>query len=235
MLVPGLVLYCGREQRVAHATSLAAVALLTVAPLARFAVAGQVNWRAGALLLLGAGWGAVLGAALLPHVPIRPLRAAFVVLLVIVAWRLMAPVGPTGGLIQRGWVDSPGRLAIALVLAGLVTGTLSATLGVGGGVILVPLLAEGFGLGQHLAAGTALLVVGPSAMLGALGHTRHHYADWPLAARMAVAGAIVAGFSAHLALGAQATTLRRGLALLLALVAVRLALLGPRLQRPPHP
>lgn len=54
------------------------------------------------------------------------------------------------------------------VLLGLTAGVLSGLLGIGGGILLVPVMLYGFGLSQHEAQGTTLaLMVPPIGLLGA--------------------------------------------------------------------
>lgn len=47
----------------------------------------------------------------------------------------------------------------ALVLIGLLAGTLSGMFGIGGGIIIVPALIYGLGFSQRLATGTSLVVL----------------------------------------------------------------------------
>ena len=49
---------------------------------------------------------------------------------------------------------------------GLLAGVLSGLFGVGGGVLLVPAMVIVLGYGQHLAQGTSLLVIIPTAIAG---------------------------------------------------------------------
>ena len=57
----------------------------------------------------------------------------------------------------------------AYVLAGLITGVASGFFGIGGGIILIPILVLIFGLTQHQAQGTTLaLMVPPIGILAAL-------------------------------------------------------------------
>ena len=50
------------------------------------------------------------------------------------------------------------------LLAGAAAGIAGGLFGVGGGIILVPLLTAFFGLGQHAAHGTSLAVIGATAV-----------------------------------------------------------------------
>jgi uncharacterized membrane protein YfcA len=59
------------------------------------------------------------------------------------------------------------------VLTGLVVGTLSGLVGIGGGVVLVPVLVIGFGFSQHAAQGTSLATLVPTALVGVATHYRH--------------------------------------------------------------
>jgi uncharacterized membrane protein YfcA len=78
---------------------------------------------------------------------------------------------------------------LLMLLVGVAIGTLSGLSGIGGGVLLVPVLAIGFGIGQRVAQGTSLLAVLPTAAFGALVHHRQGDVDLGAAGRMALAGA----------------------------------------------
>jgi uncharacterized membrane protein YfcA len=57
-----------------------------------------------------------------------------------------------------------------VLLAGVLVGTLSGLLGIGGGVVLVPLLVLGFGVDVKPAVSTSLAVVLAAAVIGAAGY-----------------------------------------------------------------
>ncbi len=88
LIVPGLVLWLGARQHQAHATSVAAIVVVAAASAGRFALAGSVDWGAAAIMFLGAGLGAYLGARLLSFIPEIWLAAAFVALALISVARL---------------------------------------------------------------------------------------------------------------------------------------------------
>lgn len=57
-------------------------------------------------------------------------------------------------------------IIIITLLAGLLAGILSGLLGVGGGLILIPMMIFLLGMSQHAAQGISLLVIIPTAMAG---------------------------------------------------------------------
>ncbi len=61
-----------------------------------------------------------------------------------------------------------GAGALEIILFGLAAGVLVGLMGVGGGVVVVPLLVHLAGFRQHLAQGTSLFLLLPPIGLGAL-------------------------------------------------------------------
>jgi len=211
LLVPVLALVLRRPQHVAHATSLVAVTMAALAGSARFAVDGAVAWPGAAVLAVGAILGAWLGAALLPRMSESGLRRAFGGVVLLLALRFLV-FGGSGG---EGATDGlfrpdldPGLVLLHLG-GGLAAGVLSSVLGVGGGIIMVPLMALAFGYGQQVAEGTSLAVIVPTAATGALSHARSGYTDWRLGLRLGAAALLGSFSGATLALGLTATALAR--------------------------
>jgi uncharacterized membrane protein YfcA len=73
------------------------------------------------------------------------------------------------------------------VLLGLITGVFSGLMGIGGAIIIIPLLVLLFGLSQHAAQGTTLaLMVPPIGLLAAWVYYRQGFVDLKIAALMCV-------------------------------------------------
>ncbi len=90
---------------------------------------------------------------------------------------------------------------LSYLLLGLVAGILSGLIGVGGGVIIIPVLVFLFGLSQHQAQGTTLaLLVPPIGLLAAWEYYKEGYVD------LKIAGLICAGFFFGGLLGAKLAT-----------------------------
>jgi uncharacterized membrane protein YfcA len=218
VMVPLLVNWVALDQRTAHGTSLAILVFTATAAAAVYLLEGPVDVRLALILALGAVFGARLGAQATARMTGLTLKRAFGALLVLVALRLAFTLpGEANASVPAGW---PG---VALELAiGFVVGWLSGLLGVGGGTILVPILALGLGLPQHLAQGVSLVMVVPTALVGAWSHV--HLGNvrkgvvLPAALASIVAGVAAAHF-AHLLAG---PTLRILFALVLGVMGARM-------------
>ncbi len=222
LLVPVLVLWLGSPQHEAHATSLVAVTLAAVAGATRFAMDDAVSLPGAVALAAGALPAARLGADLLPRIPESRLRTAFGVLAVGLSVRFL--VAGAGGDAAAG-ISAPaldaGDLAIH-VAGGLVAGLVSSLMGVGGGVVLVPVLTLALGYDQHVAEGTSLAVIVPTALVGAWQHGRNGLTQWSTGLRLGLATIIGSVTGASIALGVSPDVLARGFGVLLAIVGARI-------------
>ncbi|HYX88323.1 MAG TPA: TSUP family transporter [Gaiellaceae bacterium] len=81
LVVPLLILVAGFQTRPAMATSLAAIALISLVGTVTYALHGEVKPGAAAVVGLPAALGAVAGAALQQRLPTRALSFAFAALL----------------------------------------------------------------------------------------------------------------------------------------------------------
>lgn len=94
---------------------------------------------------------------------------------------------------------------IAFMATGLVGGILSGLFGIGGGVVVIPMLVLLFGMNQHLAQGTTLaLFVPPVGVLAAWTYYREGFVD------LKVAGLLCIGFFIGGLLGAKLAALLSG-------------------------
>ena len=79
-----------------------------------------------------------------------------------------------------------------LILIGMSAGLLSGVVGVGGGIIIIPLLMLFIGLDQHQAQGTSLAVMlPPIGILAAINYHKSGFIDWKYA--MIIAAAFIVG------------------------------------------
>jgi len=81
---------------------------------------------------------------------------------------------------------------IILIIIGLLAGLLSGLVGVGGGILMIPLLIMFLGFTQHQAQGTALFaMLPPIGILAAMNYYKQGYVKWEYA--VVIALAFVAG------------------------------------------
>lgn len=111
---------------------------------------------------------------------------------------------------------------VGLVLLGLFAGALAATLGVGGGVIFVPVLVSIFAFGQLEAQGTSLAIILPTAIIGTLTHARAGRVVWRIAYVTGGLGIVFALGGAQLAHSLDEDVLSKVFAVVLAVLAVHM-------------
>lgn len=217
LIVPALVVVLGFGQRLAHGTSLAAVLPISIASLIGYVVHGNVDWTVGGLLAVGAVAGAVVGTHFLHRLPHDALAIGFALLLLATAARMILDHSDAGG-------RSPLSLigVVAMVGSGFVTGVLAGLLGVGGGIVMVPLMVIGLAMPSVLAKGTSLAVIVPTAVMGTLRNRSNNNSDLRVATVVGLSG-IVSAFAGGLVSDVMSESLSKVLfSLLLTVVALRM-------------
>lgn len=167
IMVPLLTMFAGMDQRHASATSLIAIVPTSVVGALTYGAAGHIDLLAGVIVAAGGILGSLIGARLLRTLPLGWLRWLFIALLIVVAVRLFFEVPARGSGIEYTPLTIGG-----LVLLGLVMGVASGLFGIGGGVIVVPVLVALFGASDLLAKGTSLLAIIPASVTGTVANAR---------------------------------------------------------------
>lgn len=159
-----LTLLLGFDLKRASATSLIVIVITATAGVFGFAFHDGVVWIPALILSLGSVVGSYVGARLLSYIPSVYLMWGFAALLVALAVRLMLDADEQGsGDVATSWPALFGMLAL-----GLGAGLLSGLLGVGGGILVVPLLVIAFGLTNVEAKGTSLVMMIPAGISGTI-------------------------------------------------------------------
>ncbi|WP_020501331.1 sulfite exporter TauE/SafE family protein [Sciscionella marina] len=185
--VPALDRLTTLPRAVLHGTSAAAtVAICVVGPLVFTLGGGGVDLHSGTGLMIGSAIGAYFGARLLTRLPDTLLRMLFLAVVVATGVKLfldvfgLDPLGGTAAL-PRALLDDPWFLVPLTAVAGLVIGAWSGAMGLGGGLLAVPVLVLLFGTDLHTAEGTSLLMFLPTSIVSAVVHLRQGTADGRLA------------------------------------------------------
>ena len=114
------------------------------------------------------------------------------------------------------------HVALALAL-GLTGGLLAGVFGVGGGIVFVPALTLGLGLGQLTAEATSLAAIIPVVAVGSFRQNRDGLVHWRSAAVLGGCSLVGVLIGAEIALSLPESTLRRAFAAFLVLSAIQVA------------
>lgn len=176
IVLPALVYLFGYYTRIAAGTSLLAVVLPAIVGVISYAIEGNLDLLMAVLLATGSIVGAPIGSWLLTVLPQRAVRWGFIVFMLLVIASLFVVIPSRDAVVEMDWL-----LGAGLVALGLFTGVMSGLLGIGGGVIIVPLLVVLFGASDLVAKGTSLLVVIATGMSGTVANVRRKNVDPPAA------------------------------------------------------
>jgi uncharacterized membrane protein YfcA len=217
-LVPFLNTVVGLPMKIAIATSLMTVIATSSAVSAGTAGRNLINLRLGMLLEVASAAGGVAAGVTFQHLSERTLYVSFAVVTALIAGLMVtridrrnvldASVEP-GALGGRFFDEESGRqityrvkrLPVALFVS-TVAGVVSGALGIGGGILKVPMLIAWCGVPLRAAAATSALMIGVTALASVPIQYAHGFIQPPLAAA-AVLGVLI-GSRAGLWFGGRA-------------------------------
>lgn len=197
----------------------------------------RIDYRSGIVFAVATMPGAVAGALAVGHVQRRAFDAIMTVLLFAMATWLLAGSRRDVPLRSRGTrrtiVDAQGveatyRVPLVLgALFSLVVGFVSSFLGIGGGIIHVPLLVQAFGFPVHIATATSHFVLVFMSGTGMVTHVLQgsYRVGHGLRRTLALSAGVIAGaqLGARISLRISGTGIQRVLAVALVALALRLA------------
>ncbi len=226
LLVPLLLLaYPGTPPAEITAISLAVTFLNALSGTAAYARQRRIHYRSGLLFAAACVPGAVLGAWCTYRVASRAFLGLFAAVLIGIA--LVLFLKPP----RRG--EDAGSPQFCLSRAGLWMGSglsigvgfLSSFLGIGGGILHVPILAGLLKFPVHVATATSQFILLFAAFTGTLTHVAGGaiQAGWPRIAALGAGAVLGAQAGARLSAGVRPALLMRILAAALLLASLRLA------------
>jgi uncharacterized membrane protein YfcA len=216
VLVPALSVIFGCTQHQAVGTSLAIIGATALTALVVYGAHANVVWIAAVPMALGSAATASLGAKLATRVPAARLRQMFAAFLVLVALRLLWQ--PPAVAETIAWSGVTG--VVGFLLLGLAAGVLAGFMGVGGGIVVVPVLTLVFGMSQQQAQGTSLAVMLVTAPAAAFEHSRSGNVVWRLVPVLAIGTVLGSPLAAWAAQDLPHAWLTRGFALFLLATAI---------------
>jgi uncharacterized membrane protein YfcA len=229
VIVPSLILLAGFPLVKATGTSLAAILLpVGILGVVAYYRARVIDLRASAFIALGLLTSVAAGAWLANTLPVEIMRKSFAVFCLYVSWNFIDPVRRVRRL--RG-KPSPARVepetlprphALALVAVGLAAGVMAGMFGIGGGNIIVPLLALVLGYPAKRAIATSLgAILLPFGLPGVILYYHQGTLDLSAAAWIALGLFLGTVFGARITIRLPSATVKLLYGLFLIFVAVR--------------
>ena len=232
VLVPILLLlYPHENPETITSVSLAVVCFNALSGTWAYAKMGRIHYRSALLFSAAAIPGAVLGALSTAAVPRRLFDALLGLLMLIaaalLAWHPPAEERRAVAETENGPNGREYRTGLGAVLS-MFVGYIAALLGIGGGVIHVPVLTRGVRMPVHVATATSHLMLAIMAGAGTIVHlVTGNFQHGVRRTIMLSAGVIIgAQVGAYLSAKIHGRWIERGLAAALALVAARVLVLA---------
>ena len=242
LLIPLLHVVLGVPLPIAIGSGLCQTIATAMGSTLRYRKMGHAELRFDLLLLGGAILGVSLGARLLAYLsslgdvsfagkelPLARvvISLAYILLfcsIALILWFRASRAGGGPGPLSRIRIPPyinlptaglPQVSAITVCYVGLFNGTLSGLLGIGGGVVLIPIMLYAFGFDIRKSAGTGILMVLVVAITGTIQHGLLGNVHLGLAVTLMTGSALAAQVGASLTRSLPAIALRRGLALVI--------------------
>ncbi|MBN2033476.1 MAG: sulfite exporter TauE/SafE family protein [Deltaproteobacteria bacterium] len=122
---------------------------------------GAVRWKAGVTFGIAGAIGAFFGAFIASHLPGKVLTVAFGIAVILGAIRMLTAKPPK-------ITDEPSDNVAAFILWGIPLGIVSGIIGIGGGVLMIPIMVYFLKFKMHQAVGTSTALMIFTAVGGSL-------------------------------------------------------------------
>jgi uncharacterized protein len=203
VMTPAVQVLLGTPPIIALATPLPAIFPTAITGAWTYRQGGELDERAAAWIVGPGVLGAIVGAALTDVIDTDLLLVVTALLLAREAVKILQ------GAARREAAGEPSEgTPMQLAGIGLAAGFVSGLLGVGGGIIIVPLLSGILRMPLKRALGTSLLAIVALVIPGTIVHAALGHIDWAIFAALTVGAVPGARIGARLALGTRERTLR---------------------------
>jgi uncharacterized membrane protein YfcA len=215
LTTPAVQVLLGTRPIIAVGTPLPAIFPTTLSGMRAYRRAGQIDYRAVTWAAPPGAVGAAGGAFLTKVIDARILLLATAVLIgwqaIRVGWGSFVPEDP-------GRPINPSGLAFGAM--GLVAGFASGLLGIGGGIVMVPVMSGILGMPLKRALGTSLVVIAFMVIPGTAVHAALGHIDWAIFLWLSIGVIPGAAIGSRWAIRARERTLRVVVATFLLLVSL---------------
>lgn len=176
IVIPLLLLLLQFDQRQASITSLVAIIPTAIVAASAFLLSGSVPYNQtvfGLIIAIGSMATAPLGSWALRTWNVVIVRWIFIVVLLSAAIQVFLVLPDRTR--QLEWSIPT---IVGLIVVGAFMGFVAGLLGVGGGILAIPLLVLGFGVSDLTAKALSLIAMAPAAITGTIGSARAGAVNW---------------------------------------------------------
>ncbi len=197
IIVPLLILVVQADQRQASVTSLVAIIPTSLVAASSFLFSGSVPWDQtafGLIIAIGSTITAPLGAWALRRWNTVTVRWIFITILLIAAIQVLYQLPD-----RNSHLEWSTATVLVLIASGAAMGFVAGLLGVGGGLLIVPLLVIGFGVSDLTAKALSLIAMFPAAISGTIGSARAGVVNWKAGISLGIPMAVASTLGVWLA------------------------------------
>lgn len=214
IMVPAMVFLLRIRQHRATGTSLAVILPAAAAALYQYGIHGR-ELPVVICLSIGGVVGATLGAILAALLNAKQLRQVFGIFVALTGVVMLLPkLGPAGPAVEALNLGA----ALLLIGTGVLVGIVSGLLGVGGGLVMVPVLVLILGFTQKEAQAMSLAVIIPVSLSGVIAHYKRGNVIPGLAVWLSMGAVVGATVMGHYVQKIENATLRSLFGIFLILV-----------------
>lgn len=223
-----LIFYKETSPAVLTAISLAVVCANATSGSIAYAKMRRINYRAGLLFALAAVPGAIVGAQIIDYIPTKAFDLLFGLVLIFVGTYLFISIKKRLNPRQADAKTIPPYNVKAGMAISTVVGLLSSLLGIGGGVIHVPMMVYVLNFPVHFATATSHFTLAIMAMAGTIVHIYQGdlAGQWPIVLMLAAGVIAGAQFGAEISQRFKSAWIIKFLAIALAIVGIRVTYQG---------
>ncbi len=214
LFVPLATLGLGVSFRNAVSASLAMIVASSVLSTRIYSGRGLVKYRLGVFMEWVTALGALAGSRAAIVVDERALKVVFSVVLASIAIRMIRGAGPRPGVL---------RLRSHLAVLGMfAAGAASGMLGIGGGVLKVPLMVLVLGVPVQEAVATSAFMLAITASTGLVGYVKAGLVDPRLSSMAVLGGLLGSQLGPRLSMRMRAGVLRRAFGVVMLAISARM-------------